>query len=68
MNGSNRVIILQKLSQLSDTHFSQVLNKLEKIFLHGFIKYHLPLSFPLPKQQQHDFKVKSSITLIFIYP
>ncbi len=43
------------LPQLSDTHFSQVLNKLEKNFFHGFIKYHLLLhlnytSFPLPKQ------------------
>ncbi len=25
-------VVLQKLPQLSDTHFSQVLNKLEKIF------------------------------------
>ncbi len=25
-------VVLQKLSQLSDTHFYQVLNKLEKIF------------------------------------
>ncbi len=38
-------VVLQKLTQLSDTHFSQVLNKLEKQFFHGFIKYHLPLRF-----------------------
>ncbi len=31
-----------EIAQLSDTHFSQVLNKLEKNFFHGFIKYHLP--------------------------
>ncbi len=34
-------VFLQKLPQLSDTHFSQVLNKLEKFFFYGFIKYHL---------------------------
>ncbi len=34
-------VVLQKLPQLSDTHFSKVLNKLEKIFFHGFIKDHL---------------------------
>ncbi len=38
-------VVLQKLPQLSDTHFSQVLNKLEKHFFHGFIKYHLALHF-----------------------
>ncbi len=38
-------VVLQKLPKLSDTHFSQVLNKLEKIFFHGFIKYHLALPF-----------------------
>ncbi len=38
-------VVLQKLPELSDTHFSQVLNKLEKNFFHGFIKYHLPLHF-----------------------
>ncbi len=36
---------LQKLLQLSDTHFSQVPNKLEKNFFHGFTKYHLALHF-----------------------
>ncbi len=34
-------VILQKLPQLSDTQFSQVLNKLD----HGFIKSHLALHF-----------------------
>ncbi len=29
-------VVLQKLPQLSDTHFSPVLNELEKIFFHGF--------------------------------
>ncbi len=38
-------VVLQKLPQLSDTHFSQVLNELEKFFFHGFIKYHLALHF-----------------------
>ncbi len=38
-------VVLQKLPRLSDTHFSQVLNKLEKIFFHDFIKYHLALHF-----------------------
>ncbi len=37
----NTWVVRQKLSQLSDTHFSQVLNKMEKNFFHGFIKYHL---------------------------
>ncbi len=38
-------VVLQKLPRLSDMHFSQVLNKLEKNFFHGFIKYHLALHF-----------------------
>ncbi len=38
-------VVLQKLPQLSDTHFSQVLNRLEKHFFHGFIKYRLSLHF-----------------------
>ncbi len=33
------LVVLQKLLQLSDTHFSQLLNKLEKIFFHGFMQY-----------------------------
>ncbi len=41
----NMWVVLQKLPQLSDTHFSQVLNKLKKMFFHGFIKYDLPLHF-----------------------
>ncbi len=50
-----RWVVLQKLPQLSDTHFSQVLHKLEKKFFHGFIKYHLALissklyKFPPPQ-------------------
>ncbi len=39
------LVVLQKFPQLSDMHFSQVLNKLEKNFFHGFIKYHLALHF-----------------------
>ncbi len=42
---SSKWVALQELPQLSDTHFSQILNKLEKIFFHGFIKYHVPLYF-----------------------
>ncbi len=44
-NCDNMQVVVQKLPQLSDTHFSQVLNKLEKKFFHGFIKYHLALHF-----------------------
>ncbi len=42
---SIHMVVLQKLPQLSDTHFSQVLNKLEKNVFRGFIKYHLALHF-----------------------
>ncbi len=38
-------VVLQKLPHLSDTHFSQELNKLEKNIFHGFIKYDLTLHF-----------------------
>ncbi len=38
-------VVLQKLPQLSDTHFSQILNKLGKNFFYDFIKYHLALHF-----------------------
>ncbi len=34
-----------EIATISNTHFSQVLNNLEKIFFHGFIKHHLPLHF-----------------------
>ncbi len=59
-SGFGMWVVLQKLPQLSDTHFFQVRNKLEKNFFHGFIKYHLSISsklykFPPPKQQQHGF-------------
>ncbi len=61
-------VVLQKLPQLRDTHFSQVLNKLEKNFFHGFIKSHLALHFikiiqvsPSQNNNSMDFKVKSSI-------
>ncbi len=54
-------VVLQKLSLLRYTHFSQVLNKLEKKFS-WFYKissrslFHLNYtSFPLPKQQQYGF-------------
>ncbi len=63
-------VVLQKLPQLSDTHFSPVLNKLEKKFFSGFIKYHLALHFikiiqvsPSPNNNSMNFKVKSSITM-----
>ncbi len=63
-------VVVQKLPQLSDPHFSQVLNKLEKKFFPGFIKYHLPLHFiqiiqvyPTPNNNRMDFKVKSSIAV-----
>ncbi len=53
-------VVLQKLLQLNDTHFSQVLN--EKKFFLWFYKipspspFHLNYtSFPLLKQQQHGF-------------
>ncbi len=53
-------VVLQKLPQLSDTHFSQVLNKFE--FFSWFYKvssrssFHLNYtSFLLSKQQQHGF-------------
>ncbi len=46
IKGPGRIwVVLQKLPQLSDTHFSQVLNKVEKNFFHGFIKYHVALHF-----------------------
>ncbi len=55
-------VVLQKLLQLSDTYFSQVLNKLGKKFFSWFYKIssrsplHLNYtSFPLSKQQQHGF-------------
>ncbi len=44
-NNCYRWVVIQKLPHLSDTHFSQVLNKLKKNFFHGFIKYHLALHF-----------------------
>ncbi len=59
----NAWVVLQKLPQLSDTHFSQVLNKLEKNFFHGFIKYHLIQVSPSPNNNSMDFKVKSSIVM-----
>ncbi len=42
---THKWVVLQKLPQLSDTHFPQELNKLEKNFFHGFITHHLPLHF-----------------------
>ncbi len=66
----NTWVVLQKYPQLIGTHFSQVLNKLEKIFFHSFIKYHLPFHFiqviqvyPSPNNSSMDFKVKNYITV-----